>query len=194
MPTHTTRARLIPAAAALLFVAACGDGSPLAPTSELDGLRPSFSASPQAWDPIIDEPHAYSVADGYSPDQPLSPFGVSYETFFDNPESVADWQFEAEEWRIPTWRTAEIDYDSERLVTYCGGGGGGGGGPFEPWIVEPIAESEWGEGESVMFASTCEQRYNSCISRCRRLWSSRARALCYAGCMVAYADCLRRRR
>ncbi|HET7461623.1 MAG TPA: hypothetical protein VFJ82_10250 [Longimicrobium sp.] len=39
-------------------------------------------------------------------------------------------------------------------------------------------------------AGNCEVLYNRCVAGCRRLGTRRARAVCYAGCMARYAQCL----
>jgi hypothetical protein len=70
----------------------------------------------------------------------------------------------------------EISYESDGLYVESATAGGGGGGGEEPEFVSS-------------FFGHCEDQYGRNARRCRRVWTRKGKALCWAAIMVVYADC-----
>lgn len=182
MPGYSSLCVFLIAAASM----ACSDpGLPTAGGEKrrLDwaGGRPHFTTS--------SETDALAISDPYVSRELFSGFNVTYDEFFENPEAISDAEFQAQGPSVLfEWESDQIETDAARVHEYCTSSTGGGGGP-------DVYMSGTGEDGSAVFWLTCEEQLDRCWNRCRRIawWDRRARALCWAGCMAAYALCVRRR-
>jgi hypothetical protein len=170
------RRKALSLAVIVAVLAACGDTLPSAPGAAV--LTPPGDGAPLR---TLSEEDAFATADPYYARDVLAPFGSAYDEFFLDPEAITDGEFEAKApYFIADW---EIDVEGD--CAGCLQQPTAGGAPY--------ATDEGGEVFAAMPA-TCEQQWERCWNRCRRIIDSRARALCWAGCAAAYALCVRRRR
>ena len=138
----------------------------------------------------MSETDAVEISDPYAERDLFSGLNVGYEEFFEDPEAVSDAQFEAQgPASLYEWESDKFEADAAEVYDYCTSSSAGGGGGPDNYIYSTDGEtltSSW---------LTCEQKLERCWSRCRRIafWDRRARALCWGGCMAAYALCVRRR-
>lgn len=145
---------------------------------------PDLSTAPQASQLRAGESarfsstHPYRIAAPYAADSVMNSLSGSPELFGYDPESIGDAEFESHGLALlTTERASLIDADFlqfEEGVLVLGGGGGGGGG----------------ENQAMSWGPDCYGIYARAGGRCRRLWSSRGRAVCYGVVMAAYAICL----
>jgi hypothetical protein len=149
-------------------------------TDRVGATRPHFTT--------LTEADALQISDPYTARDLLTPYNVTYEEFFDDPEVISDSQFEAQ---VPDalyeWEIDKAETDVAKVYEYCSSAGGGDGPDESMTSVD-------GDG-FVLWEPSCEQKLEECWSRCRRipLWNRQRRAVCWAGCMAGYALCLRRR-
>lgn len=194
-----SNARFLPILMAVLL-AGCGDALPVAPAAAVI-TPPGHGAARRS----MTEQDAFATADPYYVRDVLAPFGGVYDQFFSDPEAITDGEFEAQApYSVPAWEVSYFEADAYSVNDYCtyanssGGGGGGGGwddgGACPGCQQELMAYTVDGGGEVIAMYATCEQQWERCWSRCRRIWNARARALCWGACAASYALCVRRRR
>jgi hypothetical protein len=151
---------------------ACDDTT-ITPPSEAPEFATSSAVSPQDASVQTGSQSAKDIAEPYISHDALAPFGVNYEDFLWNPELVTDADFE---WYGPQKYTEPeadvVEYDGETVYSLVTGGSDGGDGSITPT------------------AGVCDDLYDGCSGRCRRIRTIRARAVCWSGCMAAYAICL----
>jgi hypothetical protein len=118
---------------------------------------------------------AYSLTNTYLDQDPLEPFGVTYEAFFQNPGIISDQQFIDQAAATDfTVDPSLIESDGEAVSAYAASCAAGAGG---------------GSPDQIMGSGDCERMYNACAARVRMIPTARARALAWAACMAAYAAC-----
>lgn len=177
------------------ILTSCADTGPTTSDQSQGRIHPS-AVRPQL---LVTPMEAEATADSYVPQDPLGPFGGDYYGFFENPESVTDGQFLGQApYSILEGQVPQIETDAENIEAYCASSGGGGGGGIEPPVYVTDQNEGTGDGSiaATSSSSDCAMKYTRCLQRCGRLasWDRRARALCWSGCMAAYALCIRRAR
>ena len=193
-PALRTRRSLI--VAIISTVLACSD----MPTSTdiVEHSRGNFGAALSSEDASATNSDPYWLTTSYYDRDPLAIFGVNYDTFGANPESVTDEQFVdyADASVITTQEVPQVENDDATVYaytsTYVGCSPQDPTNPCEqstgPGGIESAYSNEFG-GTTIQFAGYCADRYNTCTPRCRRIRTSKGRALCWAGCMAVYAWC-----
>jgi hypothetical protein len=185
---------LSPSLLVVALLGACGDMRLVAPD-------PLPIAAPRGGAPLrsITEQEAFATADPYYVRDVLAPFGSDYNAFFDDPEAISDSAFEEQApYSVASWEISPFEVDATTVNDYCDSVNDGVGGCHD--CVQPtsgggVPSSTDPSGESTLnFWLTCEEKWERCWQRCRRLFDRRARALCWGGCAASYALCVRRRR
>jgi hypothetical protein len=157
-------------ASSLVLLVACSESVSTGPSA----------LAPQATAFRIDSRASVS-GDPYWTAVPYTQYGVfdslsvSRTAFAADPESITDQEFDdigAQEIDA----SEEISYESDGLYVESATAGGGGGGGEEPEFVSS-------------FFGHCEDQYGRNARRCRRVWTRKGKALCWAAIMVVYADC-----
>jgi hypothetical protein len=156
MPKHS----VLHAVAVAAALSACADHA-FIPTESVwlhdrvGEIRPQFTA--------VTEADALQISNPYTARDLLSPYNVSYDEFFNNPEVISDEQFEAQ---VPDalyeWEIDKAESDVAKVYEYCSWAGGGDG-------PEESMTSVGGDGSAesmtsvhddgfVLWGPSCEQK------------------------------------
>lgn len=173
----------------LIMMAACVESIPTEVSSR-ERVLLAVSGSVEGSDP-------YYIAEPYLQYGIYASLSVDYQTFGTNPESITDEEFDSV--GASTINSSEEYYYQddgitvEELITSGGGGGPGDGEQLESMGSEigEVTQGESAETTTMGLAGYCEDQYAAIARRCRRIGSSRGRALCWAAAMVVYANCRR---